>query len=555
MDSSSKSLNVVTKQENFLPRKISLSKKSKITLILRVMIISLCCIFFPLGAIIDRGLEEIEINYFLNNKFFSINNSETFQWLIDKSTLILGSNYSIMVYISIIYSIVHPFTGLRLILVSCISQYLIIILEILYEAHRPFWDSDEVEAIECKNTYANPSLELFYLSFFYLYVFISFNTFKKKKFTFIQKIIIMVIYLIFLGIYFFFFVAAFFLYYHQIVYTYTLSVVVIAILIDYNTKIHNFIYNSLKNLYNTRVYKMQIFYFVTGLFVLGYLGSFFVEDTNESDIKNNLRNNEKCSEVKINTFGTKEGILDTSFLASLVGAFWGASYTVEKKVGKWWSNKSRKITLIKTVCILIVCGVFIAIFIFLEGLKDRFELLFSIKIVLYFFESYCVFGLMPLFFQKIKINEEYISQSYEKINVKLTNENDVQLFRKSIFINENKGKKDLFVVVDKVEKEKEKIIDTSEKKSLKIEENNIDNIPINIENKEDISFDKNEEIKNIEEEEIKKEIEPSSTIIKNMAELKEEEGDYEFEIDSDKLTKSTGSIDKLKEDLINNDEE
>lgn len=42
-------------------------------------------------------------------------------------------------------------------------------------------------------------------------------------------------------------------------------------------------------------------------------------------------------------------------------------------------------------------------------------------------------------------------------------------------------------------------------------------------------------------------------IIKNMVEIKEDEGDYEFDIDNVKLNKSPGNIDKLKEDLINND--
>ena len=46
-------------------RKITLTDKSKKTLILRVIIISLCCIFFPLEAIIDSSLEEIEINSYI----------------------------------------------------------------------------------------------------------------------------------------------------------------------------------------------------------------------------------------------------------------------------------------------------------------------------------------------------------------------------------------------------------------------------------------------------------------------------------------------------------
>ena len=137
------------------------------------------------------------------------------------------------------------------------------------------------------------------------------------------------------------FITTFFFYHHQIVYNIILSIVAIVFLIDYDTKIYNFIFKSLKNLYNTRVYKMKIFYFVTGLFILGYLGLFFIEENNKNEIINNIQKNKDCTEYDIDTFGLKEAILNTSFLVGLIGAFWGASFTVEKKVGNWrnWNKK------------------------------------------------------------------------------------------------------------------------------------------------------------------------------------------------------------------------
>ena len=79
---------------------------------------------------------------------------------------------------------------------------------------------------------------------------------------------------------------------------------------------------------------MKIFYFVTGLFILGYLGLFFIEENNKNEIINNIQKNKDCTEYDIDTFGLKEAILNTSFLVGLIGAFWGASFTVEKKSGK-----------------------------------------------------------------------------------------------------------------------------------------------------------------------------------------------------------------------------
>ena len=138
--------------------------------------------------------------------------------------------------------------------------------------------------------------------------------------------------------------------------------------------------------------------------------------------------------------------------------------------------------------------------------------------------------------------------------MKLTNEEDVQLFRKSIFIDEKKGKKDVFVVVDKVEeKNKIKEYKNKEEEDLKKVEEKIPKESINDSNIEDISLEKKSEGKEKEIEDKNKSNEPSSMIIKNMVEIKEDEGDYEFDIDNVKLNKSPGNIDKLKEDLINND--
>jgi hypothetical protein len=299
---------------------------------------------------------------------------------------------------------------------------------------------------------------------------------------------------------------------------------------------------------------MKIFYFVLGLFCFGLLGLFFVEINNdESIIKENLEKNIKCTEADKENFGIKEGILDAAFLSALVGAFWGASYTVEKNIGKWWSLRSKKRIIIKIICTLIVNAAFIIIKVLMENIKIKFELYLVLKLFLCFFESYCIFGLIPLFFQKINYNEASISKSYEKINIKLTNENDVQLFRKSIFINENTGKKDVFVVIDKVEKEDHKIkeIKDKEDESLKKKESLYGDKTLSAINNDSSSSENIEERKE-DDQNIINEI--GSTIIKNMVEKNEDEGDYEFVFDNDKYNKNAENINKLKEDLINNND-
>ena len=59
---------IIAKSGSDIYNKITLTDKSKFTLVLRVIIISLCCIYFPLESILDNRLEEIEITTFLNKR-------------------------------------------------------------------------------------------------------------------------------------------------------------------------------------------------------------------------------------------------------------------------------------------------------------------------------------------------------------------------------------------------------------------------------------------------------------------------------------------------------
>ena len=366
------------KRNNINYDKIILSPKSKINVILRTMIISLCCFFFPFEAIVNNRLQQIEFQLYVENNFFSflfstkLMNSQEFHSFIDILMKIIGTSDSIMVIISIIYLNFHPFIGLKLILISSITQYFIIMLQILFQAHRPFWDLEEFETI-CRNTYPNPSSRLFVSSFFYLYAIISFNLLKKKKFLPIQKFFISIFYIIILIALLIMFGGIYLLYLHQIIYTFVISIVVIALLIDFDTKIHNFIFNSLKNVYNTRLYKMKIFFYICGLFFGGFISLYFIEENDINKIKDKIYQNSNCSDEDLEMFGIKQSLLNISFLSGVIGAFWGAAFTVEKKVGKWWSESSLKISIIKLIYIGIICAIFILAKYYIKIIKSKFE--------------------------------------------------------------------------------------------------------------------------------------------------------------------------------------
>ena len=533
--------------------KITLSSKSKINVILRALIISLCCFFFPLEAVVANRLQDIELSLYVENKLLSfifsskLINSRTFQKILDILMNIIGSKESIMVCISITYLIIHPFIGLKLILISGIAQYFVILLQIIFQAHRPFWDLEQYETI-CRNTYPNPSSIVFYCSFFYLYSIISFNLLKKKKFSPLQKLIMSFCYILLLIALLIMLGGTYLLYIHQIIYTFIISIVIISLLIDVDTNIHNFIFNSLKNVYNTRIYKMKIFFYVCGLYFIGFISLYFIEENDVNKIKDIMRQNKNCNDNDIELFGIKQGFLYITLLGGIVGAFWGASFTVEKKVGKWWSKRSKKKSIIKTIIIIVVCGIFIFLKYILKIINSKYEIYFTFETILDFYECYCIFGPLTLFFQHMGYNEQYITKSYEKINVNLRDEEDIQFYRTSIFENEKKGKKiDEFVVIDKMDNinKNTNIKDTKENEK----KSEIDNLNKNknINNLYDIYEEKGEN-----EEEENEIYQPTSTIIKNVRKHEDEEPDFEFYIDNE--NKNNKNINEPPNELNSNEE-
>ena len=537
--------------------KITLSSKSKINVILRTMIISLCCFFFPLEAVVANRLQDIELKLYVENKVLSfllsskLINSPTFHKFLDYLTKIIGSKESIMVYISILYLIIHPFIGLKLILISGIAQYFVILLQIIFQAHRPFWDLEESETI-CRNTYPNPSTILFYCSFFYLYSIISFNLLKKKKFSPLQKLIMSFGYIIVLIILLIMFGGTYLLYIHQIIYSFIISIVMISLLIDVDTNIHNFIFNSLKNVYNTRIYRMKIFFYVCGLYFAGFISLYFIEEYDINKIKDNLSKNSNCNDDDIELFGIKQGFLNITFLSGVIGAFWGASFTVERKVGKWWSKRSIKKSIIKIINIIVVCGFFIFIKYILKLIKNNFEIYFTFEAILDFYECYCIFGPLTLFFQHMGFNEEYVTKRYEKINVNLRDEEDIQFYRASIFESEKKGKKgDAFVVIDKMDNINKNININDIKESEK--KNEIDNLNKN-QNQNLNRLENIYEEKAENEEEDNEIYQPTSMIIKNVRKHEDEEPDFEFYIDNENKN-IKNIIEPENENELNNNEE
>jgi hypothetical protein len=210
-----------------------------------------------------------------------------------------------------------------------------------------------------------------------------------------------------------------------------------------------------------------------GMLVLTIISLFFIDENDLDNIKQKVKNIKSCTDENFKNFGIKKSFDDLSYIFGVIGAFWGASFTVEKNIGKWWGGESKRIFIIKVISIISVNAFFILVKFLMPKLFDSYEINFIISSLLNFFQNFCSFGMIPLFLQhmeliekkKLKKNEDDINS---KESIKDEEDDTVILFKTSIFKDEKqKGDDEGFVILDKEVVKKDKI-----KEENKIEENN-----------------------------------------------------------------------------------
>ena len=270
---------------------------------------------------------------------------------------------------------------------------------------------------------------------------------KKKKINIFVKILIYIIYLIVLFIQAVTYLINHTHYLYQLIFTLCISLILLCIMIDLDIIIHNFIFKSLKNIYKSRKYKMKIFFYVLGMSLSAVLMLFFIEDLNLNEIKRNLNDSGNCKNFDIENFGTMKSFLDIDYIFYIIGSFWGASFTIEYNIEKWWDDKFINsfikilVSILLNILLILINKLFTSL---------AYEILFLIQCFSYFIRGYLIFGILPYIFQKSKKNKEI-------------DENN--LFKTSIFYSENIPKN--YIVVDYNEK-----LINEEKKMNKEEEKN-----------------------------------------------------------------------------------
>ena len=230
--------------------------------------------------ILYNKLERIETNHTFSFLSTIIEDSlDSFYYISYTLITLLSNKDTIMIYISIIYVVSHPFVALKFVLTTNIIYYAMTIMKCIYQFKRPFWLTVNSNRF-CYSSFANPSSSFCLVSFFLLYTIVSLNLLKTNnyKMTWTIKSIFILAYLILIFISGMIFVINRLNFIYQIIFTLCISLIIVCVLIDFESSIHNMIINSMKNIFRHENIKLRYFFIFSHyqLFLLSYTSLLFL---------------------------------------------------------------------------------------------------------------------------------------------------------------------------------------------------------------------------------------------------------------------------------------
>ncbi len=262
-------------------------------LILRILIFFCLLIFIPLETISSRIVKQFEKIYIITYSSDVIQVHEIFNKLYFKifsnlCNLAFADRDVIILYNVCLYMIIQPFKVIKVIIVTNTGYFLFVLLRLIYKENRPYWELIGNSNVMCSYSYASPSLHLFMTAFYWTYLGIQFCINIKENISRTQKFMVV------LGIILINLLNTINLFINFQNYIYQLnnglviSLVLVCIFVDLENKVHNFLLNTMKNVYKIRKYKIQSFLCMIFLFLISTILYNFMENDSLSLFISNI---------------------------------------------------------------------------------------------------------------------------------------------------------------------------------------------------------------------------------------------------------------------------
>ena len=453
-----------------------LTNNSKRKLIIRLMLVFLTLIFISLQSIVSNSLTSVEkkkniFNFIQNLISYEMLSSDSPQNIFNIFKLILNKDF-ISGLSCMFYILFHPFIALKLIYSVSILYYLLIIVKCFSQSKRPLWEEDiggnnENDIIVCETSFSNPSGSIFIINFYFLYSIFCIKEFYKsnKNLNIIIKILFFILYISIIIFEYFFLLLYKLHYLHEMIFTNILTMIVVCILIDFDSKFQKKFFNATKNIFKTRKNKIKAFMFCFGLLSLAIiLYNFISPKSSLFSVEQKLASNKSCSQEEREELGFKSSFNDIPYIFCMMGAFWGACLSIENNPGEWWyqpliidekdinyNNNNENIYVLgeKTsaveILLLIVKSIIMIIVYFLIWLGFNaipyitFEFNFIIACIKYFCINFICTGIMPIVFGFLKMNKDIedfnINNNDSLIGFEDNDKKKSNIFTTTLFVN------------------------------------------------------------------------------------------------------------------------
>ena len=231
---------------------------------------------------------------------------------------------------AVLYHMLDPRPGVKVITVSCVGVYVCSLLNMLYGEPRPYWESPEVKVYMCRQGFGQPSMELFLAVVFYFYLAIQL---LRKGGGFILGITVYTGLLLGLGFQAVGEVAMGEHYPHQVFITACYAFIFLTFALSQDSVLTRWCYRAAFNYEKNRRYSVYLALLTIGLLVLAVI---VAQLTNQDYLPSQwlINSSKKCE----NSIGIAGTFASTSLLLYGAGVLTGSMHTSKHLHEFWWNT-------------------------------------------------------------------------------------------------------------------------------------------------------------------------------------------------------------------------
>lgn len=240
------------------------------------------------------------------------------------------SSWMLAQWSAVLYHMLDPRPGVKVITVSCVGFYVCSLLNMLYGEPRPYWENSEVKIYLCKQGFGQPSMELFLAVVFYFYLAIQL---LRKGGGYFLGVAVYTGLLLGLGFQAVGEVVLGEHYPHQVFITACYAFIFLTLMLSQDSLLTRWCYRAAFNYEKNRKYSVYLALFTIGLLVLAVIvAQFSNQDYLPSEWLINASS--KC-ESSLGVVGT---FASTSLLLYGAGVLTGSMHTSKHMHEFWWNS-------------------------------------------------------------------------------------------------------------------------------------------------------------------------------------------------------------------------